>query len=287
MRTAKVITARNLKIFFRDKGAVFFSLLAVFIILGLYLVILGDVWTDGIAVIDDPQQLMNSWIIAGLLAVTSVTTTLGAFSVMVDDKVKKISKDFYSAPISRRAIAGGYVGSAFLVGIIMSLVTFILGEVFIVITGGEVLPLLSMIKIFGLIILTTFANTSIVFLIVTFIGSINAFSNISIVLGTLIGFLTGMYLPIGQLPEGVQFVMKCFPISYGAGLFRKVMLEEWIMTAFQDIPEQYSAQFQEEMGVVFRFGEHTITTYESIVILVITTIVFFGLSVLSLSRKKK
>lgn len=37
---------RNLKMFFRDKTAVFFSLLAVFIVLGLYIVFLGDVWVD-------------------------------------------------------------------------------------------------------------------------------------------------------------------------------------------------------------------------------------------------
>lgn len=38
---------RNLKLFFRDKSAVFFSLLAVFIIIGLYALFLGDVWTGG------------------------------------------------------------------------------------------------------------------------------------------------------------------------------------------------------------------------------------------------
>ena len=37
---------RNLKLFFKDKAAVFFSLLAVFIIIGLYALFLGDVWTD-------------------------------------------------------------------------------------------------------------------------------------------------------------------------------------------------------------------------------------------------
>jgi multidrug/hemolysin transport system permease protein len=37
---------RNLKIFFKDKSAVFFSLLAVFIIIGLYALFLGETWTD-------------------------------------------------------------------------------------------------------------------------------------------------------------------------------------------------------------------------------------------------
>ena len=44
---------------------------------------------------------MDSWLIAGILAVTSISTTLGAFGVIVDDKAKKIEKDFRCSPISR------------------------------------------------------------------------------------------------------------------------------------------------------------------------------------------
>ena len=36
------MTKRNLKVFFRDRSSVFFSLLAVFIIIALYAVFLGD-----------------------------------------------------------------------------------------------------------------------------------------------------------------------------------------------------------------------------------------------------
>ena len=35
---------RNVRLFFRDRSAVFFSLLAVLIIIGLYALFLGDVW---------------------------------------------------------------------------------------------------------------------------------------------------------------------------------------------------------------------------------------------------
>ena len=36
-------TLRNLRVFFKDKTAVFFSLLAVFVIIGLYVLFLGNV----------------------------------------------------------------------------------------------------------------------------------------------------------------------------------------------------------------------------------------------------
>lgn len=51
---------RNLKLFFRDKSAVFFSLLAVFIIIGLYALFLGDVWTDSLSDLANARQLMDS-----------------------------------------------------------------------------------------------------------------------------------------------------------------------------------------------------------------------------------
>ena len=40
------LVSRNLKIFFRDKGAVIFSLLGVLIVAGLNILFLGDAYTD-------------------------------------------------------------------------------------------------------------------------------------------------------------------------------------------------------------------------------------------------
>ena len=88
------MTKRNLKVFFRDRSSVFFSLLAVFIIIALYAVFLGDTITGGMEDVDGIDFLMNSWIIAGILAVISMTSTLGAFGIMVEDRAKKIVKDF-------------------------------------------------------------------------------------------------------------------------------------------------------------------------------------------------
>ena len=80
--------SRNLKVFFRDKTAVFFSLLAVLIVLGLYIFFLGDVWVDSFPNIKGVKNLMNCWIIAGLIGVTSVTANMGAFGTMIEDKSK-------------------------------------------------------------------------------------------------------------------------------------------------------------------------------------------------------
>ena len=83
--------------------------------------------------IENAQLLMNNWLIAGILAVASTTTTMGAFGVMVEDKAKKIYKDFYSSPITRASITGGYLTSAFIIGVLMSSVALAIGQIFIII----------------------------------------------------------------------------------------------------------------------------------------------------------
>lgn len=281
------IAKRNMKLFFRDKSSVFFSLLAVFIIIGLYVLFLGDVFSSDMAEFPNPAFLMNSWIMGGMLAVTAITTTMGAFGIMVEDRSNKILKDFYTSPLKRTKLAGGYIVASVAVGIIMTLVTLVLAEIFIVGKGGELLEMDTLLRVLGLIVLSVVSGSSMVFFMVSFFSSNNAFATASTVLGTLIGFLTGIYVPIGSLPDGVQFVIKCFPPSYAAAMLRQNMMQKAIDVNFAGIPAQYADSFKETMGVILKFGDHVVTTQESILILIATTVVFYGLSVISLSRKMK
>jgi multidrug/hemolysin transport system permease protein len=280
-------TKRNLLVFFKDKSSVFFSLLSVFIIIGLYALFLGDVWTSSFSDLTGVRYLMDSWIVAGLLAVTSVTATMGAFGIMVEDKTKKIIKDIHSSPIARGSIAGGYIFSAFVVGVIMCLVTLVLAEVYILSNGGALLSGAALVKVLGLILLSTFSNTTLVLFLVSFFNSSNAFATASTIIGTMIGFLTGIYIPIGSLPEAVQWVIKVFPPSHSAVLLRQVMMTDPLGKTFAGVPAEYLTGFKEELGVVFQFGETTVTPAVSILILVASGLLFLGLSILSLSRKKK
>lgn len=283
-----VFVKRNLKLFFRDKAAVFFSLLAVLIIIVLYAVFLGSVWLpDSMKSLENTKLLMNDWLMAGILAVASVTTTLGAFGVMVDDKIKKINKDFYSSPVNKSSITLGYIGSAFFIGVIMSLITAVVVEIYIVANGGAWLSTFNCLKIFLLILLTTMANTSMVCFIVSFFKSNSAFTTATTIIGTLIGFITGIYLPIGSLPESVQTVIKAFPVSHAASLFRQVLMDSSIQTVFKDIPSNYLIEFKNHMGITYQFGTYEVTPVFSIIVLAITTVIFYGLSILNMSVKTK
>ena len=278
---------RNLRVFFRDRTSVFFSLMAVFIIIGLYVLFLGDVWTGSIKGLSGVRFIMDSWIMAGLLAVTSVTTTMGAFGSMVEDKAKKISKDFYSSPIRRSSLTAGYIISSYIIGIIMTLITVLLAELYIVAYGGSFLSLAALLKVVGLILLSTLSSTSLVLFIVSFFKSSSAFATASTIIGTMIGFLTGIYLPVGQLPGAVQWIVKVFPASHAAALLRQVMMEDALTRAFAGAGPGAREEFETFLGVTLNFGDKPVSALVSIVILVGSAVLFFSLSLLSISRKRK
>ena len=281
------IAKRNLRLYFRDKTSVFFSLLAVFIIIGLYVLFLGDIVQGEMKGLPGARFLMDSWIMAGLLGVASITTTMGAFGTMVEDRSKKIMKDFSASPIKRSSLVGGYLAGTFLIGMIMTLITFVCAELYIVAYGGEWVSLTVLFQVLGIMLLSVLSSCSIVFFIVSFIKTNNAFGTISTILGTLIGFLTGIYIPIGSLPEGVQTVIKCFPVSHSGALFRQVMMEVPMDQVFAGAPASQVESFQVSMGVVYQFGDQLTQPLFSIIVLIATTVVFFFLAMLTVSRKRR
>ena len=279
---------RNLKIFFRDKAAVFFSLLTVFIIIALYTFFLGDLMVTDLtrAGVNNAGLLTDSWVMAGLLTVISMTTTLGSLAVMVEDRSKRIINDFSTSPLKRTSLVFGYLLSSFIIGVIMSVIAFIAAEIYIVVGGGELLEPLAIIKIFGVIVLSVLSSGSIVFFVTSFISSQSAFNNLNIVIGTLLGFLTGIYVPIGSLPSSVQTVIKLFPPTHAGVLFRQIMMDTLLKDTFGNLAPEILNDFTTTLGITISFGDQQLSWLVSLIVLIVTTIVFYALALVNVNRKK-
>ncbi|MGD9887433.1 MAG: ABC transporter permease [Bacilli bacterium] len=168
----------------------------------------------------------------------------------------------------------------------MSCFTLALGEIYILINGGNLLSLLDFLKVLGAIVLSTFANSAILFLIISFIHSQNAFGTLSTIVGTVIGFLMGIYVPIGNLPKYVQQIVKIFPGSYSVSLFRNIIMEKPMDVTFDQAPNELISDFVISMGIDIQVGGITITPLLAIIILLATGIIFYGISILRLRTKK-
>ena len=130
------LAARNWKLFYRDRGVVFFSLLGPLIIIGLYILFLKTTVVPELPVTGSAaEELLNNWIMAGIIASATVTTCLSGYGTMIRDQQSGISKDFTTAPISRSAIIGSYLLNSIVIGTIMSLLTVVVAELYVLAYG--------------------------------------------------------------------------------------------------------------------------------------------------------
>lgn len=281
------IAKRNIYLYFRDKTAVFFSLLAVFILIALYVFFLGDMTSKGLPDFPAKKALLTAWFIAGILTVTSVTSTLGALGVLVDDRFLKIDMDFNSSPISKPTIVGGYLTSAIFIGVVMTSFTFIVATGYLLVSGGTLLSFGNLLQMFGVIFLSVITSGAMVFFLVFSLKTSNAFASASMVIGTFIGFLAGIYIPIGVLPEYLQPIVKWFPFSHSASLFRQILMESPLIEAFADAPKGVQKDFSLNMGVSYDMNGRPTTKRFSVLYLIGTTLLFFSFSLLSMMKRKR
>jgi len=279
------IAKRNVLLFFRDKAAVFFSLLSSIIVIVLYALFLGKMLLG-----DFPETMefaVNSWLIAGLISISAFTGPLSAYDIMIADKNNNIYKSFIAAPVKKSQLTGGYILSSLIIGVSISLVTLVIGELYIVINGGSFLPLVTLLKIIGFIIIGTTANSALLFAIISFIKTQTAFSAFSSIAATLIGFLMGIYVPLGVLPNYIQTALKFYPGTYMVGLLRN----EFMRVPFGNVEEEVGIdtinELREFLGVNYKWGSFDVTAYAALGVLLLTIVVFYGLSIVKINIKTK
>ncbi len=283
----KQLVLRNLRVYFRDKLSVFFSLLSVLVTFLVYLLFLGDVWSGDLPDVPGARSMMSGWIMAGLLSIASVTTTLGAAGIMVDDRTTKVRKDFEASPLSRASLAGGYILSSFAIGSLMTTVGLILAEAYIVLNGGELLSLTQLLKMLGLVLLSVLSNTALLTFMVTFFKTNSSFGTASTLVGTLIGFLTGIYIPVGMLPQAVQGIVKLLPVSHTAVLMRQIFMEKPLQEVFSGAPQELVSETLQSLGVRFSLNGSEVPPIVSVFFIAGVGIVFFALSAWRMTKKEK
>lgn len=294
------MTGRNLKIYLRDRGAVFFSLLSTFIVIGLMVFFLGDMNIEAITgileefpgrdAVEDEQNaklLVLSWTSAGILAINAVTVTLAVFSGMIKDRVSGKLNSIYTAPVSRVTIAAGYIAAAWVASVIVCVVTLAVTEIYAVMQGMVAYDVLTHLQLLGLIMVNSFVFASLMYPVALLAKTEGAWSGLGTVVGTLVGFLGGIYLPIGALSDSIGSLMKCTPIIYSTAMFRKVMNTEMIEKTFAGTSRELIAAYREEMGVDLQVFEHTLTITQEWLLLVGCGILFLIIGACMLKYGKK
>lgn len=269
MRATGNLIKRNILIYMRDKGTVFYSILSTLIILGLMILFLGDMNSkdivhaleqmggarDAEADRANADYLIMMWTLAGILVSNTVTVTMTVMGCMIKDEENKRLASFYVAPVKRIYVALSYIFSAWVIGIMMCLITLAAFQGYMVVIGQTLLAGTAWLRLLGMIVLNSFVYASAAYLIALFVHSMSAWSGLLTVIGTLVGFVGAIYLPMAALPEKVADVLKCLPVLHGAAMMRVVCTAEAVETTFAGLPTEAVEVFREKMGITVVMGD--------------------------------
>ena len=233
------------------------------------------------------QLLIYSWTSAGIISMNAVTVTLAVYSTMIKDRMSGKLNSIYTAPVSRTIITVSYIATAWIAAIIVCVFTLIVTEMYGIIQGLEVYSIAQHIHILGIICMNSFVYATFMYLLALIAKSEGAWSGIGTLVGTLVGFLGAIYIPIGSLSDSIQSLLKCTPIIYSTALFRKIMLESILKHTFDGIPKNVTRQYREAMGIDITIFEHSVSGFEIGIVLLLIGIAFVGIDVCILKYSKK
>lgn len=287
MRQLITITSRNLKQYLRDKGAIFFSLLSMCIIIILMIFFLGDVSANGIIDMlaqfpgrdaaqdkENANLLILAWTCAGMVCINAVTVSTASLSYMIKDRETGKMNAIYTAPISPLTIAAGYVLAAWISSVIICTATLLISEIYCVSQGMAPFSALSHLKLIGIIAANSFTYATLMYLVAALVKSSGAWGGLGTIIGTLVGFLGGIYFPIGELSNGIAAIIKCTPVIHGAALFRSEMTTTIMADTFEGIPTEVVTEVGQVLGMELTISDRVLTAPEELGILLICGTVF-------------
>ncbi len=228
MKTFWALTKRNIKVFFKEKGLFFTSLITPIIMLVLYATFLANVYRDSFASaipqgVEISKKLINGTVggelFSSLLAVCCVTVAFCSNTLMANDKVTGARKDLLITPVKKATLAASYFMGTLLTTLIVTYVATVACFVYIAINGwflsfGDVVLI-----ILDVLILTTF-GTAFSSIINNFLSTQGQIAAVGTVISAGYGFICGAYMPISQFGSGLQKALSLLPGTYGTSLIR-------------------------------------------------------------------
>lgn len=228
MKILSKLTKRNVKMFFKDKGMFFVSLATPLILLGLYIIFLGSMYTDsytkampeGVVLSENVLDgLVGAQLFSSLLAVCAVTVAFCSNMLMVNDGVSGAQNDLLITPLKKSKLAISYYLASFISTLLICVVTTFVCFVYLAIVGWY-LSFIDVILIFLDILILVMFGTALSSVVNYFLTSQGQVSAVGSIVSAAYGFVCGAYMPISSYGTGIQKVLSFLPGTYGTSLIR-------------------------------------------------------------------
>ncbi len=222
------LTKRNCKLFFKDKGMFFTSLITPIILLVLYATFLAKVYRDSFssalpAGFSIKQKLLDATVggelFSSLLAVSCVTVSFCCNMLVVQDKVSGARHDITVSPVKSSVLSLSYYISTLISTLLVCLAATAACFIYLS-TIGWYMSLKDVMFIILDVFLLTLFGTALSSVINVFLSSQGQISAVGTVVSAGYGFICGAYMPISQFGKGLQRFIMFLPGTYGTSLLR-------------------------------------------------------------------
>ena len=294
MKTTVSLAKRNVKLFFKDKGMLFTSLITPLILLVLYATFLSNVYRDSFTASIPPMFEVDSKLIDGLvggqlvsslLAVSCVTVAFCSNFLMVQDKANGTYKDLNMSPVKPGTLAISYYAATLISTLLVCYFAVALSFVFLAFTGWYMSltdTLLFILDVFVLVLFGT-ALSSVVNFFLSTQGQISAVGSI---VSSCYGFICGAYMPISSFGSGLQKIVSFLPGTYATSLLRNHALRGVLSEMENTVPDTVIEEFKNVLDCNIYFFDKHVETPAMFVILSSFIAILVGVYVLLNVLKK-
>ncbi len=297
MKTLFLLTKRNIKMFFKDKGVFFVSMITPLILLVLYITFLGNVYRDSYQMAMPAGMVLEGELLDGLvgaqlfsslLAVSAVTVAFCSNMLMVSDKVSGAKNDLLIAPLQKSKLALSYYIASFVSTFVICIVTTFACFIYLAIIGWY-LSFVDVLLIFLDVFLLVMFGTALSSVINHFLTSQGQISAVGSIVSACYGFICGAYMPISSFGTGIQKVLSFMPGTYGTSLIRNhAMRGVFAEMGEKGVPAEVVEGLKSSIDCNIEFFGNTVSVGAMFAVMAVSVLVLVGLYVLlNVLRHKK
>ena len=288
------LVKRNCKIYFKDKGLFFSSLIAPLVLFLLFVAFLGDVYRDSLTSVFEGITLegkivegfAGGWLMSSLLAVSAISIAFTANIVMVQDKVTGRDADFAVSPVAPQTLSLGYFLSTALVTALVCFVALAVGYIYLAIVGWYLTVADVFLTIADTLLLVLF-GTSLSSIVCRFLKSQGGITAVEVVVSAAYGFLCGAYMPIQSLTTGIANTLMFLPGTYGTALLHEHFMGGAIDTLGTEFGTQYADEIRKGFDCSLEFFGNAVPEWVCFLVIGLTVAILLGVYVLLCSLPKR
>lgn len=296
MRGLGTLIWRDTKLFFKDKGMFFTSMVTPLILLLLFVTFLGNVYREsfsslldacGVAVDNSLMEgFVGGWLFSSLLAVCCVTVAFCSNMLMVQDKVTGARMDLTMAPVRSGTLAMGYYISTALSTLLICLVALAacciyLGKVGWYLSWQDLL--LTCLDVF----LLTMFGTALSSVVNHFLSTQGQMSAVGTVVSAGYGFICGAYMPISQFSDGIQRCISFLPGTYGTALLHNHLMRGTYGELEELLPQQAMDSLREAFDSDLYFFDREVSIGGMYGVMAVSVVALIAVYVLLSGRRAK